>query len=178
MPKTKKMKTEPQKVTLYAGSDNTAALQLIIEPDDIPFIGLSWEATRTGIIEVIPGENGTAIVRPLSKGTDKAVVTGPDGKKAATVVNVIDPVEQIELSVSGNSKPGGKVTVKAVLLPKTAGIKDMEWTVDVDDSVATIDARGRIAISKDAQPGTTITVNCKALGAPEPVTAQTIITVE
>ena len=75
----------------------------------------------------------------------------------------------------GNVKPGGSVTVTAVLQPKTAGNKNVEWSLDVGEDIATIDAKGKVKISKDAASGTKITVTCKALGAPEPVTATTVI---
>ena len=37
---------------------------------------------------------------------------------------------------------------------------------------------GVLTVSKNAQPGTVITVTCKALGAPEPLIAQKQVTVE
>ena len=44
----------------------------------------------------------------------------------------------------------------------------MEWSLDVDESIATF-SKGKLIISKEAPVGTVITVTCTALGAPEPV---------
>lgn len=95
-------------------------------------------------------------------------MTEPGGKKFTLKLNVTEPVTDIELSVNGKPKPGGTVTVKYTLLPKTAGKKDVEWSLDVGEEIATV-SKGKVKISKDAAPGTVITVTCTATGAPEPV---------
>ena len=172
LPKIRKMSLEPKDTTLYAGSDGTAELHLTIEPADIPFVDLSWSVSREGIVEVQPGKNGTAAVKPLARGTVKVTVTGPEGKKAAAGFKVIDPVESIELSLSGTAKAGKKVNVKADLLPRTAGVKDVEWSLDVEESIATVNTKGVVSIAKDVPAGTVITVTCRATGAPAPVVAQ------
>ena len=70
------------------------------------------------------------------------------------------------------------MTVSAALEPKKAGNKNLEWSLDVDETVATINAKGQVKIAKEAAAGTVITVTCKALGAPEPVVSTLAITVE
>ena len=70
------------------------------------------------------------------------------------------------------------MTVSAALEPKKAGSKNLEWSLDVDESVATVNAKGQVKIAKEAAAGTVITVTCKALGAPEPVIGTLQITVE
>ena len=60
------------------------------------------------------------------------------------------------------------VTVKETLAPKQAGNKNVEWTLDVGEDIATV-AKGKVKIAKTAAAGTVITVTCTALGAPEPV---------
>ena len=178
LPSIKKMTLEPAKVTLYAGTEKSEELKLSYDREDIPFVGLVWSVAKTGIVEIIPGENGTATIKPLAKGKTTATVTGPHGKKAATAINVVDPVEKIELSYTGTAKAGKKVNMKAVLLPKTAGVKDVEWSLDVDESIATINAKGVVAISRDTPAGTMITVTCTASGAPSPVISRISIEVE
>lgn len=177
-PALKNITVSPEKMTFYAGSDETAEAKTILNPESIPLTGLEWKAAKDGIAEVIPGENGTATIKPISKGTVKVIVTEPGGKKATVTVNVIDPVEKIELSASGKSRPGGKVNIKATLLPKTAGVKDVEWSIDADESTAKINKNGVVTITREAQAGMVLTVTCRALGAPEPVIGQISITIE
>ena len=178
LPSVKKMTLEPAKSTLYAGSDQTVELRLTYEPEDIPFVGLAWTAAKDGIVDIVPGENGTAIVKPVAKGNAKVTVTGTHGKKASAAINVIDPVEQIELSFSGAVKAGRKVNIKVALLPKTAVVKDVEWSLDTEESIATINKNGVVTIAKDVPAGTAITVTCTALGAPNPVIGQIALEVE
>ena len=177
-PKVKKMALEPKKLTLYAGDEAAAEVKLSMDPAEIPMVGLSWAASRDGIVELAPGENGTAAVKPLAKGNIRVSVAEPGGQKAAVQVNVVDPVEEVKLTVQGKAAPGKTVTVRAELLPKTTGVKDVEWSVSTDEAVASVNARGQVKIAKDVPSGTVITVTCRALGAPELVTASVDITVE
>lgn len=178
LPSVKKMTLEPAKSTLYAGSNQTVELKLTYEPEDIPFVGLAWTAAKEGIVEIVPGENGTAIVKPVAKGNAKVTVTGTHGKKASAAVNVIDPVEQVELSFNGAVKAGRKVNIKVALLPKTAAVKDVEWSLDTEENIATINKNGVVTIAKDVPAGTAITVTCTALGAPNPIIGQIVLEVE
>ena len=100
--------------------------------------------------------------------TAVVTVTEPGGKKGTVNVRVVPAVEDIELSLTGKAVPGGKVAVRADLLPKTAGKKDVEWSIDADEEIAGM-KDNKIRIAKTAPVGTVITVTCKALGAPEPV---------
>jgi len=167
----------PGKAVLYTGSDSTMTLQAGYDPEGIPLVGLTWKAAKEGILEVMPGENGTAVIRPLAKGKTKITVTGPEGKNATVSVQVTDPVTGIELKWSGTAKAGKSVRMKAALQPATAGVKDVEWSVDTDESVASVSAKGVVSIAKGVPAGTVITVTCTALGAPEPVTTQVQIEV-
>lgn len=177
LPQAKKMILVPGKAVLYTGSDSTMTLQAGYDPEGIPLVGLTWKAAKEGILEVMPGENGTAVIRPLAKGKTKITVTGPEGKNATVSVQVTDPVTGIELKWSGTAKAGKSVRMKAALQPATAGVKDVEWSVDTDESVASVSAKGVVSIAKGVPAGTVITVTCTALGAPEPVTTQVQIEV-
>ena len=177
-PAVKKMKLHPDKLTLFTGSKQSTEVNLTLEPECIPLVGIIWNAAKEGIIELIPGQNGSAVFKPLKSGKTTVTVSEPGGKKTTLPVTVVEPVEQIELSTKGGATPGKAVTVNAKLFPQTAGVKDLEWTIDADGSIATISPKGQVKIAKDAPAGTVITVTCKALGAPEPVTAELKLTVE
>ena len=175
LPKIKKFTVTPAKVSLYAGSEETVELQTAYQPEDIPMDGILWSASKADIVEVTPGENGTAIVKPLAKGSVKVTAVGADGKKAVATVSVVPPVTDVSLSFKGPARAGKKVNMKVTLIPKDAGVKDVEWSLDVDESIATVNKKGVVSIAKTAPVGTVITVTCTATGAPSPVTAQTTI---
>ena len=46
------------------------------------------------------------------------------------------------------------MTVTAGLTPKNAGNKYVEWSLDVGEDIATINAKGQVKISKEAEAGT------------------------
>ena len=128
-------------------------------------------------MEILPQEDGTALVRPLAAGKTTVAVKEPGGKNASLKISVTEPVAGLELSVSGKQKPGGTVTVKAAVTPKNAGNKQLEWALDVGEDVATVQ-NGKVKIAKGVPAGTVITVTCTAVGAPEPVVQTVQITVE
>ncbi len=172
------IEVKPAEVFFYTGTDAEETLTPVLTPDTIPTAGLTWKINQEKVASLTPGENGTAVVCPLAAGKARAEVSAPDGKKAAVSITVTAPVSSLTLSTKGRSRPGGTVTVIAKLEPKNAGNKNLEWSLNVDETIATINGKGQVKISKEASPGTMILVTCKALGAPEPVTATLEIPVE
>ena len=169
LPAAKKISVEPAELFFYIGTEMSAEVKAVLDPDTVPPLGITWTPAKTGIVEITPNEeNGTASFKPLAEGKTTVAVKEPGGKNAKLTVSVVDPVEDVELTVSGKTTPGGTVTVKETILPKTAGNKNVEWTLDVGEEIATV-SKGKVKISKDAPAGTVITVTCTALGAPEPV---------
>ena len=121
-----------------------------------------------GIAALTSAKDRTATVTPLEAGMAVMTVTEPSGKKGTVNVKVVPAVENIELSLTRKTVPGGTVMVRADLLPKTVGKKDVEWSIDADEEIDGM-KNNKIRTAKTAPVGTVITVTCKALGAPEPV---------
>ncbi len=162
---------EPAELFFYVGTEDPQTVKATLVPDTMPPIGISWKPAKEGIVEITSLEDGIVSISPLAAGKTSIQVAEPNGKKTKLDVSVVAPVETVELSVKGNAKPGATVTVSAALTPKEAGNKNVEWSLDVGEEIATINAKGQVKISKEAASGTKITVTCTALGAPEPVIA-------
>ena len=162
---------EPAELFFYVGTDDPQEVKASLIPGTMPPDGVTWTPAKEGIVEIVPAEGGTVSVRPLAAGKIKVKVAEKNGKNAVLTVSVVPPVESLELAVKGNPKPGGSVTVSAALAPKEAGNKNVEWSLDVGEEIAVINEKGQVKIGKEAPSGTKITVTCKALGAPEPLTA-------
>lgn len=175
VPVVSKVLVEPAELFFYVGKEDPQTVKAALEPDTVPPIGITWTPAKKDIVEIIDNGDGTAVLKPLKAGKTTVAVKEPGGKNAKLNVSVVDPVESVELEVKGNAKAGGTVTVDAALQPKTAGNKNLEWSLDVGEDIATIDAKGKVKISKEAASGTKITVTCKALGAPEPIVATAVI---
>lgn len=170
-PPAKKISVTPNELFFYTGTDMPQEARAVLEPEGIPLRGITWTPSRKDIVEITPDdENGTAAIRALAAGKITVTVREPGGKGARLTVNVVVPVESVELEVKGKAKPGSTVTVKETIAPKQAGNKKVEWSVDVGEDVATI-SKGKLKISRNAPAGTVITVTCTAVGAPEPVVA-------
>ena len=178
LPAVRGILVEPSELYFYTGTDIPRTVQAVMDPDTVPPLGLTWTLKGKEIVAITAGENGAAEIRPLAAGKGTVTVAEPGGKNAKLAVNVVDPVESVELAAKGQAKPGKNVMVSAALAPKSAGNKNVEWSVDVDENIASINEKGQLKIAKEAAPGTVITVTCRALGAPDPVTAKLEITVE
>lgn len=168
IPAAAKLTAEPAEVTFYEGTAAEQTVKAIPEPDTVPAAGIAWKVSKKGVAEMTETGEGQVTLKPLAVGKTVITATEPGGKTAKVTVTVIRPAEEIELKTSGKAVPGGTVTVSATVLPKNAGDKTLTWALDVDEDVATI-RKGQVRISKNAQPGTRITVTCTAAGAPEPV---------
>ena len=163
------VKVSPNRLIMYLAEGSEATVQASMIPDNIPPVGLTWSVSPRKTVEIVPGDDGMAVIRPLASGKATVTVTGLGGKKAQLQIRIVEPVTDISLSIGGTPRPGGKVRVIWSLIPKGAGVKDVSWSLDVDSSIATISRSGNVTISPDAPSGTMITVTCNAYGAPEPV---------
>ncbi len=178
IPALKKMTLEPATLFFYTGTDTPQTVKAVMEPATVPPTGLTWTAGKKDTVEITAADDGTAEIRPLTAGKVTVTVKAPDGKSAKLNISTVEPVTGVTLAVKGTAKAGKTVNVTAALEPKKAGNKALEWSVNVGEDVATINAKGQLKIAKTAEAGTVITVTCKALGAPEPIEETLDITVE
>ena len=177
VPAAKGIAVEPETLTFYTGESRTETVRTVITPDTVPPLGITWQAKPEGIVEITADGDGSFTLKPLKAGKATVTVKEPGGKTAKLTANVLEPVESVQLKAKGKAKAGGTVTVTAELTPKKAGSKDVEWSLDVGEEIATISEKGQLKIRKGVPDGTVITVTCRALGAPEPVGAALEITV-
>ena len=160
---------EPAAIQLYTGATTPVNIRAVPDPVVVPATGISWTASKKGVVEIIAGEeDGTVGILPLKAGETLITVTEPGGKTARVSVNVLRSVDDILLSVNGEGRPGSTVTLRASIEPKILWDTPLKWSVDVGEDIATIE-RGTLRISKDAPAGTVITVSCIAESAAEPV---------
>jgi len=168
---------DPAEIFFYVGTEDTQTVKVILEPATVSPVGLTWTTVKNGIVEITPMEDGVVSIRPLAAGKTDITVKEPGGKNAKLTVNVVAPVESVELKANGAAKAGGKMKIAATLAPKNVGNKAVQWSLDVGEDIATIDEKGQLTISKTAPSGTKITVTCTALGAPSPVVGTLVVEV-
>ncbi len=178
IPQVKKITVEPAELFFYVGTDTVQAVRAVLDPDTVPPIGITWTPSKKDVLEITAADDGTAQIRALAAGKYNVNVKEPGGKACQLRVSIVEPVTAVTLALKGKAKPGQTVTIAATLEPKNVGNRALEWAIDADESVATINDKGQMKITKEAQPGTEITVTCRALGAPEPVEEKLVVTVE
>ncbi len=178
LPQVKKLLTDPAELLFYVGTDAPRTVRVLLEPDTVPPMGITWTPAAEGIVEVTDAGDGTASLRPLSAGNTTVTVREPGGKTARLKVSVLEPVTGVEIKLKGNARAGGTVHAQAVLSPAAAGNRQVEWSLNVGEDVASVNKNGQIRLTKNVPADTVITVTCRALGAAEPVTASAELTVE
>ena len=177
IPASSKITIDPACVFFYTGTNTPQTVRAVIEPETVPPVGLEWKLKKEGVAELSDAGDGSATLTPTGTGKTTLTVTDPNGKRAEADIRVVDPVTALTLTMKGKTKPGATVTFSPVFEPTSAGNKEVEWTLDVGAEIATLSDKGQVKISKDAPVGTRITITCKALGAPEPVSTSTEIEV-
>lgn len=175
MPVVSKVNLDPAELFFYVGTEDPQTVKASLEPATVPPIGLTWTPAKKDIVEITPVEDGTVSIKPLKAGKTDIAVKEPGGKNAKLTVNVVAPVESVELKANGAAKAGGKVKIAATLAPKNVGNKTVQWSVDVGEDIAKIDDKGQLTISKEAPSGTKIIVTCTAVGAPSPVVSTIVV---
>lgn len=169
LPMVKKVSVEPEKITLYMGTEDIRTVHASFEPDCIFPSGLKWEPTKDGIVEITEIRYDMVNIKPVKVGKTDIVVREPDGKNARVEVSVVEPVQEVQLCVQGFLKAGGKVDILPQFYPRNVGNKEIIWILDVDKDIAEINEKGRLSINKNVSSGTKITIICMATGAPEPI---------
>ena len=177
MPLVKKVLVEPAELFFYVGTEEPQTVKAMLEPASVPPVGLTWTPAKKDLVEITETGDGVVSIKALGAGKTTVAVKEPGGKNAKLTVNVVAPVEAVELTVKGKVKAGGKVNIMPALSPKNAGNKAVQWSLDVGEDIAAINEKGQLTISKNAPSGTRITVTCTAEGAPTPVTASVVIEV-
>ena len=149
--------------------------------------GGTWTIDKPELVEIISDEDVTRTNRtslrfkPLQPGKITVTFVADSGVKASKKYTLADnPVTDVKIELkSGQPKAGGKMQFKAVLTPEKPAYPKVYWTVDVDDSIATINPdKGTLQIKKGVESGTVITVTLYAHGAPETLSDTMEITVE
>ncbi len=175
MPIVTKVILDTAELFFYTGTEEPQTVKASLEPATVPPIGLTWTPGKKNVVGIEPVEDGTVSVTPLNAGKTDIVVKEPGGKSAKLTVNVVPPVESVELAVNGKPKAGVRVNMTATLMPRNAGNKTVQWSLDVGEEIATISEKGQLTLGKEVASGTKITVTCTALGAPNPVIGTTVI---
>ncbi len=140
----KKMALTLEPETLYVGQ--TAKVNVAYSPMEATYQSATFTSARPAVATVT--EDGR--VTGISKGSANIIAVSADGKCKTTLrLNVGQLPESIVLSEESIEIVVGKQgSLRATVLPKNANNQKVTW-FSADESIATVDSRGRIkAISR------------------------------
>ena len=169
---------EPKEAVVYFGANDVVNIDAVVEPADVDLNCLNWKSSDERIAYLTDHGDGTVTIYPVSTGKCTISVKEPNGKSAKMMIAIKEPVLGVEISMTGSATPGSSIKAVAKIKPANSTDKTVKWSLGVDESIATIDANGKITIKKDTPSGTKINVTCEAIGAPVPVTESTEIVVQ
>lgn len=117
----------------------TFTLRVKNKPDDASQVVL-WKSANSKVADVADNQDGSCTVTVYENGKTNIIATAADGSgvTASVTINVSSLVSSI--TIIGNNKvvKGGKIKLKAEVLPKSAENKAVYWESD-DTSIATVD---------------------------------------
>ena len=144
----------PETLALEVNGENTAQLDVKATPEDATDVTFTYESSNPEVATV--DENGvvTAVANgeaeiTVSMRQDAGEAASPGQEMAAaTHVVVTTRVESLTFEKGeGTLTLGNSATVKATVLPETASDQTIAWSSS-DESVATVDANGRVKAVK------------------------------
>ena len=145
----------PTTLTLVEGGK--ASLSATVLPANATNKEIGWSSSDDTVATVDANGQVTAV----KEGTATITVTTVDGNKTATctvtVVSEVVSVESVSVSPATlNLNKGQEATLTATVLPENATEKSVTWSSS-DDSVATVDAGGKVTAGKEGTATITVT---------------------
>ena len=163
---------EKNEYTLYLGQEETAELQVSVEPETASR-ELEWVTSDGGVAAVEQGENGKTTVKAVGTGTARITAREPfSGEIVYAQVRVIRPVTELTVWGPTELKRGRIAYYHPEIKPENASSKALRWSLNVDSDVAEIDREGCLRIRRTAVPGTRILITCEAAVGKETLKAE------
>lgn len=112
---------------------------------------VTWKSGNEAVAVVEDKKNGSCMVTVKGKGTALITATATDGSgvSAVTTVNVSSLASDIVITGSNTVMKGKKITLKAEIYPKSAGIKTVNWSSLMPD-IASVDKTTGVVTGKKA----------------------------
>ena len=166
----KKITADVKEIVLYTNQVDPSVVNLTAEPEGVSLEGMALTVKKEGICTAELQGNSIRVLPAAAGKTTLTVTVGQ--KKLDLPVKVLEPVTGLSLTAKGNAVAGGKVTYTAVIEPKNAANRQVEWSLEGGDGLITIDGKGTLSVDPGCSVGTTYTVKCRALGSGVPVEAE------
>lgn len=152
----------PSKYLVSAGDQFTVSARIF--PENATYDSVEWSASPEGAAIVTPNEEpSTATVEALKPGTITVSFSAvySDGSKESTTVEVeVEPVKASSVVISGYDKDylikGETIQLSAEVLPERVVDRSVQWASS-DESVATVDAAGKVVTKKQGTATVTAT---------------------
>ena len=130
---------------------------------------LTWKVANKNIARLKRNPDGTISVMPLRAGSTALTAHADNGVTAQVRLTVLPTIPGVVIEGQDFVRKGGFLDLTARALPRGVQTSGFTWALDVDKSVASITARGRLTASAQCPVGTVITVTCWPKGSDKSV---------
>ena len=127
-----------------ASAENTIQLGAKVLPEDA-IQRVEWKSSSPKVAEI----NDQGQITGLKKGKATITATTTDGtrEKVTLTVNVANLSKSVEVTGDNEVVSGGKITLKAAVLPETTDNKKVDWTTS-DENIARVAKNGVVTARK------------------------------
>ncbi len=168
-PPVQQLRLSPNALTILPGQQS-APVQVSTVPPGLQK-ALTWRISKPEVASFAVNEDGSVTVFAIGPGTARLTAFTDSGIWAYIPLEV--PRIETSIRILGDEyvRQGGVLELSADLGDHVADSREVDWSVDVDESMATISAAGRLRPAIDCPVGTRITVTCRPKYAAENVCA-------
>lgn len=168
-PKVKALSIRPGNMTLYA-QGKERRVWAVTSPSGLGRT-IRWKVDAPSIATLKRNPDGSVQIIPRKKGIATLTAQSRTGVTARVKLRVLQPVTKISISGPDMVRQNEAIFLRAVVFPRGADHRAVEWSLDVDKRVAEIGENGRFKPTLNAPVGKTITVYCRAKGTDREVVA-------
>ncbi|MBR1586243.1 MAG: hypothetical protein IJ662_11925 [Clostridia bacterium] len=165
-PPVKRITIKPAKPMAFVGG-KPLVVNAVTEPAGLGKT-LVWKVGKPEVARLKRNADGSISIYPGAEGTTVLTAKADSGVTARVTLTVISPVTGVEILGGDYVRKGEGIVLSAKLSPRLLKERGVVWSLDVDPSIATVNAQGRVKPTADCPVGTVITVTCRPVGTDDP----------
>lgn len=150
----------PEKLEIYLSQKNGAVVRASTRPANLQRT-LTWKISNPEIAEFTVNDDGSVTVFAKKPGATRLTAYADNGVRNYIPLEVPRLESSIRILGDEYVRQGGTLELTAMLGSRAAEPREVYWSIDVDESIATISTAGRLRPTAACPVGTKITVTCR-----------------
>lgn len=145
------------KTELELKEGETATLTATVMPENATNKNVKWTTNDESVATV----DAQGTVTAVAAGSATIVVTTEDGSKTATCAVSVKATSSGSFEITGDTAQGNFLAYSGEVVELTAAATNVKWSSS-DETVATVDAQGKVSFIKNVDEETEVTITATA----------------